>query len=271
MDRGNTSNNLNTNGFTLFRGDNNDGEGAAHCHGFAFSNNDLDAETRYKGNNLFYVSMYDHLYKRGYARNFPGSPMCGCVEQMPVVTRSDCTQVDVTETFTFQYDPSSGFSVVVSNVDVDFNACQGLKRNNDLSSYVARLETEGKVTLAQKNELKKHLVENGNCPNAIQRIYASKGIVRGFPESAYEQTFDFPSTDSDQFVHGFCVMGGDASVFSDNFLDLEYRVIRNFKDGVTLWGDRDYVAAGVSGDAMCEGGIYLQPNYHKVSRLDHEL
>lgn len=82
LDRGNSSNNLSADGFTSFEGDNDDGEGATHCHGFAFSNSKSDAETRYMGNNLFYISMYDHLYKRGYARNIPGAPMCACVEQV---------------------------------------------------------------------------------------------------------------------------------------------------------------------------------------------
>lgn len=60
---------------------------------------------------------------------------------LPVVTRSDCTQVDVTETFTFDYDPLDGFSVTVSDVDIEFNACQGLNNNNnDLSAYVASLD-----------------------------------------------------------------------------------------------------------------------------------
>ena len=266
LDRGNASTNLNTDGFSFLEGDNDDGEGATHCHGFAFSNNQNDAETRYMGNNLFYISMYDHLYKRGYARNIPGAPMCACVEQMPVVTRSDCTQVDVTETFTFEYNPSSGFSVTVSDVDIEFNACQGLQQNNDLSDYVARLETEGKVTLAQKNELKKHLVEKGNCPNAIERNLASKGIVRGFPENAYEQIYEFPPTDTKEFIHGICVLGASsASAFSDTEFDLEYTVVPDFKDGVKLWSDRDYVVQGIQGDEMCEGGTYLKPSRHKVS------
>jgi len=84
LDRGNYSNNLDTaDGFTVFENDNNDGEGAIHCHGLAYSNDASDAETRYMGNNLFFVSMFDHLYQRGYAREVPGAPMCGCVEQMP--------------------------------------------------------------------------------------------------------------------------------------------------------------------------------------------
>lgn len=185
---------------------------------------------------------------------------------MPVVTRSDCTQVDVTETFTFKYDPTKGFSVVVSDVSIDFNACQGLNnRNNDLSAYVARLETEGKVTTAQRNELKKHLVEKNNCPTAIERNLASKGIVRGFPNDFYDETYSFPSTNTDQLTHGFCVVGASsAGAFSDTDFDLEYTVIPNFGNGTKLWGDRDYTAQGIQGEFMCEGGTYLQPNKVKV-------
>ena len=74
------------------------------------------------------------MYQRGYVENVPGAPMCGCVEQMPTgefayvslhveililfvsfvliassvlhtfpVTRSDCTQVDLTETIEVTY------------------------------------------------------------------------------------------------------------------------------------------------------------------------
>jgi hypothetical protein len=64
-------------GFLGFPLDNNDGEGAIHCHGLAWSNDVNDRTARYKGNNLFFVSMYDHMYQRGYVKNIPGAPMCG--------------------------------------------------------------------------------------------------------------------------------------------------------------------------------------------------
>ena len=74
------------NGFSGFPGDDNnnskDAEGPIHCHGFAWSTDASDVTARYKGNNLFYVSMYDHMYQRGYTRNVPGAPMCACVEQV---------------------------------------------------------------------------------------------------------------------------------------------------------------------------------------------
>lgn len=223
------------------------------------------------GNNLFYVSMYDHLSQRGYARDIPGSPMCGCVEQMPVVTRSDCTQTDVTQTYVFTYDHSTtNFKVAVENINVDFNSCQGLNnRNNDLSAYVARLVTEDKITESQQNKLKEHLVENGNCPRAIEKNLASKGIVKGFAKgdtSTYSFTNEFPETDTDQFVHGFCVTGASNAVaFSSNNVDLKYQSV-DFVEGVQAWGDRNYKYQGVE-NSPCAGGVLLQPNRHKsISR-----
>ena len=57
-------------------------EGAIHCHGLAWEDNVNDLSYQYRGNNLFYVSMYDHMYQRGYVRNFPGAPMCACAEHV---------------------------------------------------------------------------------------------------------------------------------------------------------------------------------------------
>ena len=61
----------------VYPGDGNNGEGAIHCHGLAWSDDVNDATARYKANNLFFVSMYDHMYQRGYVKNIPGAPMCG--------------------------------------------------------------------------------------------------------------------------------------------------------------------------------------------------
>ena len=47
-------------------------EGPVHCHGMAWGLDETEADARYKGNNLFYISMYDHMYQRGYVRNVPG-------------------------------------------------------------------------------------------------------------------------------------------------------------------------------------------------------
>jgi hypothetical protein len=56
------------------------------------------------------------------------------VEQMPTVSRSDCTEIDLTETFKFTYDATAGaFDAKMTNIDINFNACKGINnRNNDL-------------------------------------------------------------------------------------------------------------------------------------------
>ena len=66
-----SNNYASSDGFMAFPKDNNSGEGAIHCHGFALDNIKYDASARYRANNLFYVSMYNHMYVRGYVKNIP--------------------------------------------------------------------------------------------------------------------------------------------------------------------------------------------------------
>jgi hypothetical protein len=69
-------------GYSAFPADNNNGEGPIHCHGFAWSEDDGHPSARYAANNLFFISMYDHMTQRGYVENVPGAPMCACAEQV---------------------------------------------------------------------------------------------------------------------------------------------------------------------------------------------
>ena len=77
LGRGNASTGFDSTDTLVYPGDNNEGEGNIHCHGLAWSNDVNDHTARYKANNLFFVSMYDHMYQRGYVQNIPGAPMCG--------------------------------------------------------------------------------------------------------------------------------------------------------------------------------------------------
>ena len=72
LERGAAATGSSDEGLVAFPGD----EGATHCHGLAWANDVDDASARYKGNNLFFVAMYDHMYQRGYVENVPGAPMC---------------------------------------------------------------------------------------------------------------------------------------------------------------------------------------------------
>lgn len=160
-------------------------EGPTHCHGIAWATDPTDNSAKYKGNNLFYFSMYDHLTQRGYARNVPGAPMCGCVEKMPVVSRSDCTEIDATESVTFEYpNKQGGLSVTINSIDIEFNACQGVKddgdaMNNDLEGYYRRLVREEKASLVELWNLQSvSLVGNNQCHVSITNFFRSKGLVQ---------------------------------------------------------------------------------------------
>ena len=80
LDKAPYTNGIGANGFSIY-----DDEGPVHCHGFAWSTEDSEITARYKANALYFVSMYDHMYQRGYVENIPGSPMCGCVEHVSMI------------------------------------------------------------------------------------------------------------------------------------------------------------------------------------------
>lgn len=165
-----------------------DVEGPAHCHGFVWPDNQpLHADAVYKGNLMFYVSMYDHMTQRGYVRNVPGSPMCACAENMAVVTRADCTQVDVDEKTTFKWAAETlALATSVQITDFDFNSCTGVDANNDLYERARKLHQEGKLSEDKVVALKEVLVgkQSGQCNAAIETFLESKNISRYAGETA---------------------------------------------------------------------------------------
>merc|ERR1712176_414907 len=154
-----------------------------HCHGFAWAHGDDaaygDINTKARWNNLFYVSMYDHMYQRGYVDSITDDPliagqqaMCGCVEDMNPVARADCTEVLGRTNYTIVQADGPGGPLVISPIpdtfSLDFRACEGYDyvegltpedyyesngadaidleaSNNDLAAYVFRLYLEGKI------------------------------------------------------------------------------------------------------------------------------
>jgi hypothetical protein len=160
-------------GFSIFPDEK---EGPIHCHGFAWSKRDDAAMSRYKANNLFYVSMYDHMYERGYVRAVPGAPMCGCAENMPIVSRADCTSMKIEETWRFNHVAGVGFSVTLQNVDIAYNACQGANgNNNDLETYIESLVSAGEFEQDHFENIKQNIVGDGNCDAAITTLLEKKG------------------------------------------------------------------------------------------------
>jgi len=93
---------------------------------------------------------------------------------MPVVSRADCTELNIKEYYTFTKKAGeSGFTGEVDYVDVDYNACQG-KKNNDLETYFQRLVDEGRLTTEQQDIFSKRVVGNDQCNNAISTLIPSE-------------------------------------------------------------------------------------------------
>lgn len=136
-------------------------EGDIHCHGLAWSSDPNHISAVFKFNNLFYVTLYDHWYKRGYVENSLGSSfdetgvsMCGCVDEMPMVTRADCTQVNSADiTFTIEWVKENGLVLEAGTLaSIELDECQGYefgnpkrKENNDLASHVNSMVAEGRL------------------------------------------------------------------------------------------------------------------------------
>jgi len=132
-------------------------EGNIHCQGLAWADDDTDLISNFKVNNFFYVSMFNQLYQSGYVgsavpEDLNNVPMCGCVEHMPKVTRADCIQVDVELEVEFSRGADGVLTLQAdSEPKVTSKACEGTRvgtnfpTNNDLASYVNKLNEEGRM------------------------------------------------------------------------------------------------------------------------------
>ena len=66
-------------------------------------------------------------------------------------------------------------TVSLEYVDINFNACRGVRRNNDLYEFYRRLRDEGRASEEDFENLKKTVVGHGQCPNAIRNLFFEKG------------------------------------------------------------------------------------------------
>ena len=115
-------------GWSVFSGDE-----PANCVGFTWKEGDVS--DTYKGNTLFYASLYQTATK-GYMGNVPGAPLCACVEQMPVVTKADCVTSSGSDlTYKFSIDATTGEVSASHTVTMTYSDCG----ENDLSAQVKKL------------------------------------------------------------------------------------------------------------------------------------
>lgn len=197
-----------------------------HCHGISWgddtdSGKDINAKARW--NNLFYVSMYDHLYQRGYVEAITNDPqiagshaMCDCVEEMPVVARADCSEVvgKASYTVTVVDDEGSKRFLIAHTPDtfeLEFQACEGYKfvddftpddyaldndtkelsgQNNDLAAFVFRQYLERKLDEAQVATIEETLIgyrnPDVNKSDAKRNEACQAAFEKEFPGLKYE-------------------------------------------------------------------------------------
>ena len=99
---------------------------------------------------------------------------------MPVVTRSDCTQIAASEATTFTYDADEGAAASVYIKDLNFNACQGVDANNNLEERARQLVKDNELSSEKRAALQQVLVGSGagKCNAAIEKFLGEKGIQR---------------------------------------------------------------------------------------------
>lgn len=139
-----------------------DSEGPVNCQGFAWD----DKDGMFKGNALFHTAMEKGLVGNGYVRNVPGAPMCGCVEQMPVVSTAGCSDTVVELLVTLSSLPEPSVAVGIQNIS--FGDCDG----EDLAShYESRFDGGSLETVVV-----------GDCStfNGVEKTLFLKGYVKKY-------------------------------------------------------------------------------------------
>lgn len=159
------SNHINK-GFAVFH----DYEEKAYCTGFAWSADENSTSAKYKGNALFYASMYSNLYEKGYVENIPSSPMCACVEQMATVTDSDCVEVKATEGSPFKVMIEGNETVSIKELaTVTYQKCDA----GNLVEHYKTVATDEEVTKLTTD----HIV--GDCSEENKRFVNEKFFKSG--------------------------------------------------------------------------------------------
>ena len=149
------SNHIKDSSMTLYK---TNSRNQAKCTGFAYDKGSFGDAVKY--NTLFHMAMKQNLSNNGYVKNIPGAPMCGCVEQMPIVDKVDC--IKPVERYTIDADGNVG-------VSLSWGSCgKNLKSyyNNDLDK-----------TDMEKLFFNKKVVASGQCAAAATSFMNDQMLI----------------------------------------------------------------------------------------------
>lgn len=129
------------------------------CTGFAWEPNSFSDAVKY--NTLAHMAMKENLYDSGRVKNIPGAPMCGCVEQMPIITNAACTKA--VEGYIINMEEK------VISLSLSWMPC-GTNLLEHYASLEGRTDTETRF-------MKEKIVGEGNCKGAIKDFLNDKMLV----------------------------------------------------------------------------------------------
>lgn len=149
------SNHIHHKSYTIFE---NTGANTAYCSSFAWEENTYTDAVKY--NTLFHMAMTSNLSYKGYVKNVPGAPMCGCLEQMPLITKSACTKA------------IEGYKIDLATGTVSLNLSWG--DCGDLVTHYQSLSGRGDM---EKFFVKEKIVGSNNCDAGTRKFLNDKMMV----------------------------------------------------------------------------------------------
>lgn len=135
-----------------------------YCHGFVYSDDEDAFDNKVKATTLFEMAMYDGLYSKGYVRNVPGAPMCGCIEQMPIVSNTSCVET------------KEGYSISAGG-DISVYMTYGACAESSLSEKASAMADAGKISSGVALRIKDR-AGSGDCEGATAKFMNSKFLVK---------------------------------------------------------------------------------------------
>ncbi len=112
-----------------------------YCEGFAYEKDTFGDAVKY--NTLFHMAMKQNLHDKGLVKNIPGAPLCGCVEQMPIVDNTDCVKAN--ESYTIDANGVIGVKISWSKCGKDlYSYYEGLTGRSDMEKYFVKSKIVGK-------------------------------------------------------------------------------------------------------------------------------
>lgn len=120
-----------------------------------------------------------HLERGGFVSPISGAPMCACLEQMPVVTRADCTQIDV-DSLDVEVEINKGkveVKIPESENKIKFSPClaEDGKTEIGLREHYELMVDNTRV-VDKRREVAKRLVGEGQCLNNVLSFLRQKGV-----------------------------------------------------------------------------------------------